>query len=291
MKKKILILPLAVIAIALFIFYSCTYTVYPKEYAAIRQFGKVTRIESDPGLYFKVPFIETSQFISAATVIYDIPESDVITRDKKSMITNTYVLWKVTDPKKYIQTLNAISDRAQERIEAAVYNATKTEISSMTQEEVIAARGEQLTSAITTNAQEDLEGYGIEILQAEIKALDLPEDNREAVYERMISERQNIAASYTAEGESEAQKIKNETDKQVSIKESAARATAASLEGEGEAEYMKILSEAYNTEDKAEFYNYSRSIEALKNSLSGSEDTIILDKDSELVRILYGNAD
>ena len=123
---------------------------------------------------------------------------------------------------------------------------------------------------------------------AEIKALDLPEDNKAAVYERMISERGNIAAGYTAKGEAEAQKIRNETDKQVTITLANAEKEAETLTAEGEAEYMRILSDAYNDADKAEFYNFIRSLDALKASLKGTDKTLILDRDSEIAKILYG---
>ncbi|WP_024864861.1 protease modulator HflC [Butyrivibrio sp. FCS014] len=290
MRKKITKTIIAIIAIAIvLVLAESLYTVHQKEYVAVRQFGKIVRIESEPGLKAITPFVQSTQRISAATKLYDIPKSDVITKDKKSMITDTYVLWKVVDPTKYIQTLNALDTRAQERIEAAVYNATKTAISSMSQDEVIEARGEALTNIITQDANSDMGGYGIEIVKAEIKALDLPDDNRTAVYERMISERNNIAASYQAEGEAEAQKIRNETDKRVSILKSEAEKTAAKLSGEGEAEYMKTLSEAYNTEEKAEFYNFMRSLDAFKESLGQGEKTIILDQNSELARMFYMN--
>ena len=104
----------------------------------------------------------------------------------------------------------------------------------------------------------------------------------------MISERENIAASYTAQGESEAQMIKNETDKEVAITIAEAEKDAETIIAEGEAEYMRILSEAYNDPDKADFYNYIRGLDALKASLKGNNNTLILDKDSELVKILYG---
>ncbi len=289
MKKTVFGVIFAIVAIAVIVILgNSLFTVHQKEFVAVRQFGRIVRVESEPGLNVITPFVQSTQRISAATKLYDIPASDVITRDKKSMITDTYVLWRVNDPVKYIQTLNALDARAQERIEAAVYNATKTAISSMSQDEVIDARGEALTKLITEDANSDMGGYGIEIVTAEIKALDLPDDNRTAVYERMISERSNIAASYTAEGAAEAQKIKNETDKSVAILKADAEKTAATLEGEGEAEYMGILSAAYNTEDKADFYNYIRSLEAMKNSLKGGEKTIVLDKNSELARLLYG---
>ncbi len=290
MKKKVTgSFLIVLVIIAIIVLGNSLYTVHQKEYVAVRQFGKIVKVESDPGLRMITPFVQTTQRVSAATKIYDIPASDVITKDKKSMITDTYVLWKVVDPVKYIQSLNALDARAQERIEAAVYNATKTAISSMTQDEVIESRGEVLTNLITQNSNSDMSGYGIQIVKAEIKALDLPDDNRTAVYERMISERNNIAASYQAEGEAEAQKIKNETDKKVAILKADAEKTATKLSGEGEAEYMKTLSEAYNTEEKSEFYNYVRSLDAFKESLGKGEKTIILDKNSELARMFYMN--
>ena len=220
-----------------------------------------------------------------------MPASGVITRDKKSMIADNFVLWKVVDPVKYVQTLNAVEPRAQERIEAAVYNAVKNAISSMTQDEVIEARGERLSSAVTEESNSDIGLYGITILQTQVKALDLPDDNKAAVYERMISERQNIAASYAAEGKSEAQKIRNATDREAAIRIASAKRSADVLIAEGEAEYMRVLQSAYDTPEKADFYSFIRSLDALKKSLSkdgGGEKTLILDKDSKLARLFYG---
>ncbi|WP_130837657.1 protease modulator HflC [Lachnoclostridium sp. Marseille-P6806] len=287
MKKKwLVILPL--LAAAVVVAVSSCYTVTQKQYVAVRQFGRIVRVETTPGLKIKLPFVQSTQAISAAVHLYDIPESDVITKDKKSMIADDYVLWRVSDPVRYVQTLNALDARAQERIEAAVYNATKEVISSMTQDEVIEARGERMTSLITKDANDNMSEYGIEITQAAIKALDLPDDNKEAVYERMISERQNIAASYEAEGESEAQKIRNQTDREVAVMKAEATKQADITVAEGEAEYMNILADAYNDADKAEFYNFVRSLDALKASLAGGNKTILLDKDSDIAQMFYG---
>ena len=289
MKKTTKLIALVVILIAVAIgIYNSLYTVRYNTFALVKRFGKVTRVDSTPGLHFKTPFIEDVQLVYSGTRVYDLPTSDVITKDKKSMIADDYVLWEVTDPLKYYQTLGAIDTRAEERIDAAVYNATKNTISSMSQDDVIAARGALLTETITKESNSDIAGYGITILTAEIKALDLPDDNKTAVYERMISERQNIAASYTAKGESDAQIIKNETDKEVTITLAQAEKDAETIIAEGEAEYMRILSEAYNDPDKAEFYNYLRGLDALKGSLKNNGNVLMLDKDSELVRIIYG---
>ena len=289
MKKAIakLTVSLIVLFVAMVVFLSSVYTVKVNETAIIVRFGKISTIEADPGLHFHVPFIENVTSVYTGDILYDIPVSDVITSDKKSMIADNYLIWSVTDVTKYYQTLGAVQGRADERVEAAVFNATKNTISSMTQDNIISARGDTLTSLITKEANSDISQYGITIKIAEIKALDLPDANKEAVYERMISERNNIAASYTAKGQAEAQKIRNETDKQVNITVANAEAEAAKIEAEGEAEYMRILSNAYNDESKAEFYTFIRSLDSLK-ALSGDNKTIILDKDSEYASILYG---
>ena len=286
MKKSIIAGVVA--AIIVLLAPSSLYTVQKAQFAAVSQFGKIVKVVEDPGLKIKVPFIQNVQKVSAKTMLYDVPLSDVITKDKKSMIADCYVLWKVKDPAKYIRTLDAIPQRAMERIEAAVYNALKSVISSMTQDDIIAARGERLTGLLTDESNSDIGDYGIMVLTAEIKALDLPDDNKAAVYERMISERENIAASYTAAGEAEAKKIRNAADKEAAVLKAEAAKKAQVLLADGESQYMQILSEAYGTQDKAEFYAFLRGLDALKASLQGGNKTIILGKDSELARILYG---
>ncbi|MBQ9153442.1 MAG: protease modulator HflC [Solobacterium sp.] len=279
---------IAVIAAAVLLG-SSLFSVNMNEYAVVRQLGRVVKVENTPGLKFKMPFVQTVETISARTILYDIPESDVITRDKKSMIADNFVLWRVTDPMAYIRTLNASMPRAEERIEAAVYNALKNTISSMNQDDIIASTGEKLTGMITREANSDIGQYGIEIITSQIKILGLPSDNESAVYGRMISERNNIAAGYTAGGASEAQKIRNKTDREVTVLIAEAQKKAAILRAEGEEQYMQVLQEAYNTPEKAEFYEYARSLDAMKQSLQGDNKTIILNQDSELAHILQGN--
>lgn len=288
------------------------------EYKLIRQFGKVQRVVSTSGLSFKIPFIQTTDTVPREILVYDLPASDVITSDKKSMIVDSYVLWKVTDPLTFTQTLANSIYNAENRINALVYNATKNTVSSMTQDEVIKSRDGKMTvtagetendvesndlvleekteevqiKSLTEEIMEqlgDYEQYGIDILAVEVKKLDLPDDNKQAVYTRMISERENIAAQYTAEGESQAQMIQNTTDKEVSIMLSEAKAQAEQLVAEGEAEYMKILSDAYSDQSRSEFYAFVRSLDAARESLKGSNDkTLILPADSPIAQIFSG---
>lgn len=289
MKKRIgKVFSVIVIIAALVILGNSAFVIKENQYGLIREFGKIERVISEPGLYFKVPFIQEKDTVTKELLLYDIAKSDVITQDKKSMIVDSFVLWRVIDPKVFAQTLNTSEQNAEGRINVAVYNSIKNVISSMTQSDIIAARGQKLTNLIMENVA-GINQYGIEITTVEIKLLDLPEDNKNAVFERMISERENIAATYTAEGKSDAQKIRNSTDKETALMISEAEKSAEILKAEGEAEYMKEIAAAYDGELKADFYSFTRSLDALKISIEGGDKTIILDKDSPITQIFYNN--
>lgn len=305
------------IALAVFIIFLMSSVVTPEDrYSIIMQFGNIVRVEDGAGISFKIPAIQNIKSVEKQMLFYDIAPSDVITSDKKTMIADAYVLWRVTDPDKYYRSLSASRINAEGRLNAIVYNALKNTISNMTQNEVILSRDgkivvtdiavEDITNdiivdddetdnvvrvkSLTDKIKENLEdtsGYGIEIVKTEVKILDLPESNKNAVYERMTSERENVAASYTAQGKSDAQMITNTTDREIAIMQAEAEAEAASVIAEGEAEYMRILSEAYNDPQKEEFYSFVRSLDAAKASLAGSNNILMLDGDSPLAQIFY----
>lgn len=164
----------------------------------------------------------------------------------------------------------------------------KSVISNMDQAEIIENRDGKLALDISSGIGDSLDGYGIQVMAVETKSLDMPDDNKQSVYDRMISERNNIAASYTAQGNSSAQKIKNDTTKEVSVMKSKAAAEAERIRAEGEAQYMQILSNAYNDASKADFYNFVRSLDAAKVSLTSGNNTLILDKTSPIAQIFTG---
>lgn len=255
------------------------------EYKLIRQFGRVERVISSAGVSAKIPFIQTADTLPKEILIYDLAASDVITMDKKTMISDSYVLWRIVDPLKFAQSLNSSITNAEGRIDTVVYNSVKNIIGSMSQNDVISSRDEELSKTIMDNVGENMSQYGIRLLAVETKRLDLPVDNKSAVYERMISERDKIAATYTAEGQAEAQKIRNSTDREIAISISDAQAQAASITAEGEAEYMRILAEAYHDQPRAEFYAFVRSLEAARASLTGNNNTLILPGSSPLAQI------
>ncbi len=289
MKKKNVITIIAGVAVLAAAAMSVTVTAQ-NEYKLVRQFGKVKRVISSPGVSLRIPFIETTATLPKQTLLYDLSPSDVITKDKKTMITDSYVLWKIQDPLKFAQTLNSSIESGESRINTAVYNATKNAISSLAQDEVITSRDGELADMVMASIGDNMEQYGIEITMFETKQLDLPDDNKEAVYERMISERDNIAATYTAEGSSEAKVIRNKTDKEIAIQISEAKKQAEILKAEGEQEYMKILAQAYNEEGRSEFYSFVRSLDALKNSMTGENKTVILSENSPIAKIFEGES-
>lgn len=286
--KKTMIAIVSVVALICLI--SSVFVVYPNEYCVVKQFGAIYRIVDHEGLNFKIPFIQTTQSIPKYEMCYDIPVSSVTTSDKKIMEVDSFVLWEIDDPYQYITALGASQVTAESRINTVVYNAMKNVISNTKQDDIISGRDGELAQAITDKVGDQLDTYGIHLRKVETKMLDLPGDNKDAVYQRMISERSNIAASYTAQGDASKQKLINDTDKQVKLIVSEAEADAEKLRAEGEAEYMKILSKAYNDEDKADFYNYVRSLEAMKKSLVSKKGTniVVLSEDSEFARILNG---
>lgn len=331
MKKKTIIFIPIILFVALIIFSNATYTTNENEYSVVKQFGKIVTTNNTAGLRFKLPFVQTVNTVPKAKQIYDLPASEVITSDKKTMILDAYVLWNVTDAKTYTKSLNASEATAQGRIDVIVYNAIKTTISSMTQDELIASRDTSISIDATETKLDDLEindiesaemdaegnvleenkneepvkiivisdrllgcigdqcdQYGIEITDIKIKVLDLPDENKDAVYTRMITERNNIAAAYQAQGESEAQIIKNTTDAEVAVMLSEAQASADATIAAGEAEYMKILSDAYNDKAKADFYLFSLQLDTLKESVTNGNTTVFLDKDSPIAQIFSG---
>ena len=283
-KKKLPLIVTGVILLLAIIILSQTLVITREnEYTLIKEFGKVERIVDTSGLSFKTPFIQTSDTLPKTLLLYDLTKSDVITEDKKTMVVDSYVLWEITDPLKFTQTLTLVAN-AESRINTIVYNSMKNVISSMAQTEVISSRDGALSTLIMANIGNTMDQYGITLKAVETKRLDLPSDNKAAVYERMISERNNIAASYTATGEAKAKKIRTETDNEIAISISEAEASAEKIIAEGEAEYMRILSQAYNTEERADFYTFVRSLDAAKQSMKGNK-TLILNSESPLAQI------
>lgn len=292
-KTGILIALAVILIAAAVVLLNSFYTVAENEYACVSRFAEIIDITDESGLHFKLPFVDEIKTFPKTVLLYDIPASEVLTLDQKSMTVDSYLTWKITDPKTFYQTVGNIGE-AETRLDALAYKSLKNLMSSLNQDDIInqenASERNDIYAGITTEVANSAKAFGIEVIDVKIKRFDLPEANEQAVYDRMISDRERIAAEYTANGEYEASLIKNEVDKQVNIIISDATAEAARIEAEGEAEYMRLLAAAYNTDDKKDFYEFTRALEALKASLNGDEKTVILGADSILGQILSGAA-
>ena len=290
MKKKLIIIIAAVVLLVI-VAASSVYTVAENEYACIFRFSEIVDTTETAGLHFRVPFLDSVKYFPKETQFYDIPPSEVLTSDKQNMTVDCYILWNISDPQQFYRALGGTS-QAEERLNAITYNALKTAMGTLAQADIINMNdgGERNTiyEGIAATVDKQAKAYGIHVEDVKIKQFDLPESNLNAVYSRMISERNQMAEKYNADGNYEASVIRNNVDKQVNIIVSNAKAEAAKLEAEGEAEYMRLLSEAYNSKEKQDFYEFMLALDALKQSLTGEEKTIILDKDSELAKILSG---
>ena len=289
MKKSIWI---ALVLLVLVVLVSGSfYTLEEDQYACVFRFSEIVGVENEAGAHFKVPFVDSVKYFSKATQFYDIPPSEVLTSDKQNMTVDCYILWSISDPQQFYRALGS-TNKAEERLDAITYTALKNTMSTLAQADIInmndGAERNEIYDSIAAKVDAQAAIYGIRVEDVKIKQFDLPDSNLNAVYTRMISERNQMAEKYTAEGNLEASVIRNDVDKQVNILVSNAKAEAAKLEAEGEAEYMRLLAAAYDTDDKKEFYEFTLALDALQKSLTGGEKTIILDADSELAKILTG---
>ena len=289
MSKKVIIA--VVVLVLVMLAANSMYTVAENQYACTVRFAKIESVTDQAGLHFKVPFLDSVKYFTKATQLYDIPPSEVLTSDKQNMTVDCYILWSISDPKLFYQALGSESV-AEDRLDNLTYNELKTVMGTLAQADIInmedGALRNNIYESIATDVDAKARNYGIHVEDVKIKQFDLPESNLNAVYNRTISERNQMAEKYTADGNYEASIIRNDVDKQVNIVVSDAKAEAAKLEAEGEAEYMRLLAEAYDTADKKEFYEFTLALDALKASLDGSEKTVILDGNSELAKILMG---
>lgn len=296
LKKTITYIIIAILAIFLLnVGSSAFYTVQENEYACVRRFSKIIDTVENAGIKVKVPFIDEVVYFPKTQLFYDMKQSEVLTLDSKNMTVDSFVVWRIVEPLKFYQTLGSTGTAdsmlaAESRLDATVYSILKNVIGTTMRDDIISSADEQSRELLNNTIAEQVKGmvgsYGIEVIDVKVKRFELPTDNEQSVFRRMISDRNRIAELYIAEGAQEATMIRNEVDKSVNIIISNAETRAETIIAEGEAEYMRRLAEAYGDPDKREFYSFMRGLEAAKASLKNGETTLILDKDSTLAQIL-----
>lgn len=292
MKKLIIsVILIAVVLVGIIVLANSFYIVAEGEYACVLRFNKIEKVVSDAGLHVKTPFIDSINYYSKKTQVYDIAPSSVITKDKMAMTVDFYIAWEIAEPLKFFQTLGRV-DSAKAKLDTLSYSHVKNLMGTLNQADIIneddPSERNEIYVQITTNVRAAALVYGIDVKDIKIKRFDLPTVNESSVFERMISERNKLAATIIAEAEKEASIIKTQADVDFNLKMSDAKLVAKKLVAEGEEEYMRILAENFNTADKQEFYQFTKLLDVLKTSLDGDQKTVILNKDSELAKLLMG---
>lgn len=279
---------LAGIVVLIILAYASLFIVKEGEYKVVLRFGEAIRVEKSPGLYVKVPFIDQTTLLPKFQMTYENVPSQVMTKDKKVIIVDNYTVWRINEPEKFIKTISSVST-GKTRIEEAVYNSVRRKLSEYNYDTIISeetSRGDlndEITNEVRAALQRD--DYGIEIVDVRIKRTDLPADNKDSVYNRMISDRQSIAARYLSEGDEESRKITSKADRTAVELIAEAEATAKKIVAEGEQAAAKIYNEAYGKDP--EFYNLYRTLESYVTTLS-NEPVIMLPIDSPYAQILLG---
>jgi modulator of FtsH protease HflC len=259
------------------------------EYKVVRQFGEVVRIVKEPGLNYKIPFIQSVSTLPKYQLMYDVSEAEINTKDKKRMLVDNYAVWKIIDPKKMITNARTLTN-VESRMEEFIYSVVRAELGQLNYDEIIndekSSRG-SLNDRVTAKVNELLakDEYGIVVVDVRMKRTDLPEENENSVYTRMISERESKAQEYLSKGDAEKNRITAQTDREVKEIISKAEADAEVIRAEGEAQAAKIYNESFSKDP--EFYSLYRTLQTYKRTIN--EDTvIIIPSDSPYAKILSG---
>ena len=262
--------------------YGSTFTVNMTENAIVLQFQEYKKTVSEPGLYFKIPFVQDVRYFTKMLLVLDAPPADIITKDKKTMLIDNFTMWRIQDPLLFLQTLRT-EPAGESRLDDIVKSELRVELGTHNLIDVVTKTREEIMEKVTTEANIKSVQYGIEVLDVRIKRADLPSDNAQKVFGRMRSERERIAKKYRSEGAEEATKIRAETDKEKVILVAEAYKKEQETRGNGDARATKIYADAFNKD--REFYAFMRSMEAYKNSLK-TDTTVILSEKSDFLKYL-----
>jgi membrane protease subunit HflC len=287
-KESKWILSLIVIGVAAIFSLLSLFIVKEGEYKVVLKFGEAVRIQSEPGINFKIPFIESVTTLPKYQMVYDSKPTSILTKDKKPIEVDNYTVWKIVDAQQFLRTIQSITG-GEERIDAAVYNTVRRKLSEIDYSSIISENTQRgnLNDEITKEVSELMErdNYGIKIVDVRIKRTDLPDSNKQSVYKRMISDRQSIAAKYLSEGDEESKKITSKADRQAREVTAQAEADSKKIVAEGEQEAAQIYNEAYGKDPS--FYNFYRTLDSYLVSFKG-EPVIMLPIDSPYTKILLG---
>ena len=282
MKQNLILGILGVIILLVMLGASPFFILDLTQTAIVVQLGEPKRTVTEPGLKFKIPFVQEVTYFDKRLLDYDVPAREVITQDKKTILIDNFAKWKIVDP---LQVYKAFQTQrgALQRLDDIIYSELRVELGRHELLEIVSANRLHIMSVVAKRANEKANKYGLEISDVRIKRADLPEQNAKAVFDRMQAERERIAKQYKPGGAEEAPKIRSEAQKDREIILADAYKTAQEIRGEGEAKAFKIYADAYRQDPK--FFEFIRSMEAYRKTFS-KDTTMVLSPDSEFLRFL-----
>lgn len=268
---------------ALVIIYSSVFTVDITEHALVLQLQEYKKTISKPGLYFKIPILQEAKFFSKQLLVNDAEPAEVITKDKKNLLVDSFSMWRIVDPLKFLQTVRSEAG-AQARLNDIIRSELRVDLGTHNLIDIVSVTRESIMDVVTERVNKKAAEYGIEVVAVRIKRADLPKEIAISIFKRMRTERERIAREYRSEGKEESTKIKAETDKEKTILIATARQEEQEIRGQGDAKATKIYADAYRKDP--EFYAFIRSMEAYKKSFK-SDTTILLSEDSDFLEFLH----
>jgi membrane protease subunit HflC len=280
MKKHTLLI--IVFVVALVVAFQTLFTVDQTQQAIVIQLGKPVEGINGPGLHFKVPFIQRVVYFENRVLVYDAAPTEILTRDKKNLVVDNYAKWIITDPLMFYKTVKNITG-AQSRLDDIVYAQLRVELGRHDLSDIVSKSRDEIMSTVTKESSKRVKEYGIDVVDVRIKRADLPEQNEKHVFNRMKAERERQAKQYRSEGREESQKITAKADMERTIILANAYKEAEVIKGEGDAKSIKIYADAYKKD--AEFFEFTRSLEAYKKSLK-EDTTLLVSPKSEFLKYL-----
>jgi modulator of FtsH protease HflC len=278
---------LVVIILLLVVLSLSTFTVDQREHALVFRLGEIVSVKQEPGLYIKAPLVDNVKFFDKRILTYDSSNPDrFITSEKKNVLVDSYIKWRIVDPAKYYVSVNGDERQAERRLNQTVNDGLRAEFGKRTILEVISGERSEIMDILRERADRDSRQIGVEILDVRLRRVDLPQEVSESVYQRMDAERKSVANQLRSEGFAESEKIRADAEKQRDIIITGAYKDAQKIKGQGDAKASRIYADAFSK--NKEFYDFYRSLEAYRKSFSGKDDIMVLDASSDFFKYLRG---
>ncbi|PKO53320.1 MAG: protease modulator HflC [Betaproteobacteria bacterium HGW-Betaproteobacteria-21] len=261
------------------------FTVDQRQYAIVFQLGEVKEVISEPGLNVKLPLIQNVRFFDKRILTMDTAEPErFITSEKKNVLVDHFVKWRIIDPRLYYESVAGDESRARIRLTQTVNSGLREEFGRRTVHDVVSGARDQIMEDMRARADQDARKIGAQIIDVRLKRVDLPSEVSESVYRRMEAERKRVANELRSEGAAEAEKIRADADRQREVIIAEAYRDAQQLKGAGDAKATAIYAEAFG--QSPEFYSFYRSLEAYRGSFSGKDDVMVIDPSSDFFKFM-----